>query len=161
MGGFGEDLRRAREERGVALETIVNATKIASRHLLSVEQERFDQLPGGLFRKSIVRSYARAAGLDEEVWVQRYLAVAEPPPPAQEPVATEETPDQTWIEFARNVGRSRGKDPDREPRNPRWAGVAALLLLVGGLGWFVWNYAHAKVLAGQNTSYAQTVSPLR
>jgi cytoskeleton protein RodZ len=161
MGGFGEELRKAREARGIPLEAVVDATKVASRHLLAVEQERFDQLPGGLFRKNIVRSYARAAGLDEEAWVRRYLALAEPPaPPPVEPGA-EAPQDQTWIEFARNVGRSRGKDPDREQHGPRWAGVAVLVLLVSGLGWFVWNYAHAKVMAGQSASYAQTVSQVR
>ena len=64
MGSFGEDLKKAREAKGVALEAIATATKITTRYLQAVEQERFDQLPGGVFRKSIVRSYARTAGLD-------------------------------------------------------------------------------------------------
>ena len=70
MGSFGEDLKKAREAKGVALDVIANATKITTRYLQAVEQERFDQLPGGVFRRSIVRSYARTAGLDEEEWVK-------------------------------------------------------------------------------------------
>ena len=143
MGNFGGDLRKARESRGVTLDSIVNATKISMRHLQAVEQERFDQLPGGLFRKSIIRSYARAVGLDEEAWVSRYLALTELP----DPVVGEA--DQTWVEFAQNVGRSRGKDVNRPGRQSRWAGVAALLLVVSGLSWFVWGYVQHKIAVSE------------
>ena len=98
MGSFGEDLKKAREAKKVTLEAIAAATKITTRYLQAVEQERFDQLPGGVFRRSIVRSYARTAGLDEEVWVKRYLAIS----PPEEPVISEE--DRAWAEFAENVG---------------------------------------------------------
>ena len=55
MGSFGEDLKKAREAKGVTLEVIATATKITTRYLQAVEQERFEQLPGGVFRRSIVR----------------------------------------------------------------------------------------------------------
>ena len=126
MGSFGEDLKKAREAKGVAIEVIANATKISTRYLQAVEQERFDQLPGGVFRRSIVRSYARAAGLDEEVWVKRYLDMSQP----EETVISEE--DQAWATFAENVGRSRGRDSHASNSRARWAGVVALLLLVAG-----------------------------
>ncbi len=106
MGSFGEDLKKAREAKGVALEVIAAATKITTRYLQAVEQERFDQLPGGVFRRSIVRSYARTAGLDEEVWVKRYMEIGQP----EDTIITEE--DRAWAEFAENVGRSRGRDSD-------------------------------------------------
>ncbi len=151
MGNFGEDLRKARESRGVTLETIVNATKISTRHLEAVEQERFDQLPGGLFNKSIVRSYARVVGLDEEAWVNRYLALTAAPDPVVQA-------DQNWVEFAQNVGRSRGKDPDRPEHQMRWAGVAALVLLVTGFGWFVWGYVQHKIAMNDTPSVSQSIS---
>ncbi len=154
MGNFGEDLRKAREARGVTLEAIVNATKISSRYLQAVEQERFDQLPGGLFNKSIVRSYARVAGLDEEAWVNRYIALSSQPEPASEA-------DQAWVEFAQNVGRSRGKDVNRPERHGRWAGVAALLLLVSGLSWFVWGYVQQKIAGSEPPTPSQSVSLAR
>jgi cytoskeletal protein RodZ len=141
MGSFGEDLKKARETKGVALEVIANATKISTRYLHAVEQENFDQLPGGVFRRSIVRSYARAAGLDEEVWVKRYLEISQP----EEIVISEE--DRAWAEFAENVGRSRGRDSHTSNSRARWAGVVALLLLVAGMGWFVWGYVHNKAAA--------------
>jgi cytoskeletal protein RodZ len=145
MGSFGEDLKQAREAKGVALEVIANATKITTRYLQAVEQERFDQLPGGVFRRSIVRSYARAAGLDEEVWVKRYIDLSQP----EEPVISEE--DRAWAEFAENVGRSRGRDSHESNSRARWAGAVALLLLVAGVSWFVWGYVHNKAAAASKS----------
>ena len=141
MGSFGEDLKKAREAKGVTLEVIATATKITTRYLQAVEQERFDQLPGGVFRRSIVRSYARAAGLDEDLWVKRYLEISQP----EDTIISEE--DRAWAEFAENVGRSRGRDSYANNSRARWAGVVALLLLVIGMGWFVWGYVHNKAAA--------------
>jgi cytoskeleton protein RodZ len=140
MGSFGEDLKKAREAKGVTLEAIAAATKITTRYLQAVECEDFDKLPGGVFRKSIVRSYARAAGLDEDKWVERYLE-------ATQEDATFHEEDQAWMEFAQNVGRSRTHEGNGNDAMARWAGVAALLLLVIGMSWFVWGYVHNKAAA--------------
>ncbi len=74
MGAFGEKLRHQREQRGLALEAISNTTKISTRMLRALEDEHFDQLPGGVFNKGFVRAYARQVGLDEEETVTEYLA---------------------------------------------------------------------------------------
>ncbi len=66
MTGFGEYLRREREMRGVSLEEISAATKISIRFLQAVENEELSKLPGGIFTRSFVRTYARYLGLDEE-----------------------------------------------------------------------------------------------
>jgi len=64
--GFGEYLRREREMRGVSLEEISAATKISIRFLQAIENEELAKLPGGIFTRSFVRTYARYLGLDEE-----------------------------------------------------------------------------------------------
>jgi cytoskeleton protein RodZ len=66
MTGFGEYLRRERELRGVSLEEISGATKISIRFLQAIENEELSVLPGGIFTRSFVRTYARFLGLDEE-----------------------------------------------------------------------------------------------
>ena len=73
MGSFGEDLRKERLTRGVALEDISAVTKISQRHLIALEQERFRLLPGGILSKGIVRGYAGAIGLDPQDWTERFL----------------------------------------------------------------------------------------
>ncbi len=74
MGAFGEKLRQQREQRGIELDAISNTTKISTRMLRALEDEHFDQLPGGVFNKGFVRAYARHVGLDEEETVADYLA---------------------------------------------------------------------------------------
>jgi cytoskeletal protein RodZ len=66
MAGFGEYLRREREMRAVSLEEISAATKISIRFLQAIEAEELSKLPGGIFTRSFVRTYARYLGLDEE-----------------------------------------------------------------------------------------------
>jgi transcriptional regulator with XRE-family HTH domain len=74
LGSFGEKLRKQREQRGITLEAISNVTKISTRMLRALEEENFNQLPGGVFNKGFVRAYARQVGLDEEEAISDYLA---------------------------------------------------------------------------------------
>jgi cytoskeletal protein RodZ len=74
LGSFGEKLRKQREQRSITLEAISNVTKISTRMLRALEEENFNQLPGGVFNKGFVRAYARQVGLDEEEAITDYLA---------------------------------------------------------------------------------------
>jgi cytoskeleton protein RodZ len=78
MSAFGENLRREREMRGVSLEEISSATKISLRFLEAIEREEFSKLPGGIFSRSFIRTYARYLGLDEERVVAEYQLAARP-----------------------------------------------------------------------------------
>src|SRR6185295_1943596 len=69
--GIGGELARAREARGLALADVAQSLKFAPRQLEALEQERFDQLPGGTFARGMVRSYARLLKLDPEPMVSR------------------------------------------------------------------------------------------
>jgi cytoskeleton protein RodZ len=73
MPSFGENLRRERELRGVSLREIADETKISIRFLQALEQDRVDVLPGGLFRRTFVRQYARHVGLDPERVVAEFI----------------------------------------------------------------------------------------
>ena len=78
MPAFGENLRREREMRGVSLEEISSATKISLRFLEAIEREDFAKLPGGIFSRSFIRTYARYLGLDEERVVAEFQLAAQP-----------------------------------------------------------------------------------
>lgn len=73
MASFGENLRRERELRGISLREIAEATKISVRFLQALEQDRVDVLPGGLFRRTFVRQYAKHVGLDADRLVAEFL----------------------------------------------------------------------------------------
>ena len=74
MGEFGDKFRKAREKKEISLDDVSNVTKISSRMLRAIEEEHFDQLPGGVFNKGFIRAYAKHLGLDAEEAVTDYLA---------------------------------------------------------------------------------------
>jgi cytoskeleton protein RodZ len=73
-GGFGERLRDARERRGVSLRQIANSTKISVGVLEALERDDISRLPGGIFGRAFVRSYAIEVGLDPEATIQAFIA---------------------------------------------------------------------------------------
>jgi cytoskeleton protein RodZ len=151
MAHFGEELRREREARGIALDSITDLTKIGSRHLVALESEHFEQLPGGVFNKGIVRSYARAVGLDEDVWVGRYVS-------AYQASGLVKADDAEWVQFAENVVKARKNEGARPDLRLRWAGVFLLLMLIAGLGWFVYSFVRDKGAAGLNRPESRQVA---
>jgi cytoskeleton protein RodZ len=73
-GGFGATLRNAREGRGVSLRQIANATKISVAALEALERNDISRLPGGIFSRAFVRSYAIEVGLDPEATIAEFVA---------------------------------------------------------------------------------------
>jgi cytoskeletal protein RodZ len=73
-GSFGGKLRDARERRGISLRQIANATKISVVALEALERNEISRLPGGIFSRAFVRSYAVEVGLDPEVTIREFIA---------------------------------------------------------------------------------------
>lgn len=123
---FGEHLKREREMRGVSLEEISAATRIAPRFLAALESEQWELLPGGVFNRGFIRSVARYLGLDEDSLVAEYAletrgrsdpgVVADPP----------EEPDRNWA---------------------RYFVVIVLALLVVAGGWAAVHFLGPKIAA--------------
>lgn len=132
MTRFGEELRRERESRGIALAAITDQTKVSSRYLKALEAEQFDDLPGGVINKGIVRSYARVVGLDTETWVDRFMS-------AYQSSGQLKDDDASWIAFAENVRKSRPL-ADRPEVRLKLTGLAVLVVVLATLGWLVWNF---------------------
>jgi len=72
MASIGQELKKEREARGLSLKGIADSTRIALMYLEAIETDRLDIFPGEFFVKGIVRSYAKAVGLDEDQLVERY-----------------------------------------------------------------------------------------
>ena len=122
MGSFGDDLRMERLSRGIALEQITEITKVSSRHLMALESNQFRALPGGILNKGIVRAYVNVVGLDEGDWMTRFQRACL--------ASGDSIEDQSWVEFAANVGRARMRNHELRLLRLKWLGAAALLLLV-------------------------------
>jgi cytoskeletal protein RodZ len=83
MDSIGATLRRERELRQMSLEELGQVTRIPLRMLQRIEEDRFDELPGEVFARGFLRSYARALGLDAETVLASYAegrAVEAPAP---------------------------------------------------------------------------------
>src|SRR5687768_6323500 len=86
---LGEKLRHAREERGLSLSEVADQTRISSLYLESIENDDYRILPGGIFNKGFVKSYAKYVGINEQEALQDYAnLVAETAGPAGEEVKT-------------------------------------------------------------------------
>jgi cytoskeleton protein RodZ len=136
MERFCDELRWERERRKVSIEKISEETKVATRHLLALEAGEYSALPGGVFRKGIVRSYLTALGLDEASWIERFEASLGENSDAEA---------ADWAQFAENVRRNRVGGESKA--NARWMGVAMMVVSLAALGWGVWKFAlHGRLI---------------
>ena len=73
MQDFGGKLRAAREGRGISLRQIAATTKISVGTLEAIERNDVSKLPGGVFSRAFVRSYAAEVGLDPDRILDEFL----------------------------------------------------------------------------------------
>jgi cytoskeleton protein RodZ len=73
---FGEQLKVAREERGIALREISDQTHIPTHYLEAIEANDYKRLPGGIFNKSFIKAYAKYIGYDEKEALEAYARTA-------------------------------------------------------------------------------------
>ena len=69
---IGEQLRQARESRGIPLREISDQTRISMHYLEAIESNDYKRLPGGIFNRSFVKAYARYVGYDEKEAIEGY-----------------------------------------------------------------------------------------
>ncbi|HXM22278.1 MAG TPA: RodZ domain-containing protein [Terriglobales bacterium] len=145
MASFGMRLKQEREKRAITLDDISLSTKISTRMLRALEEEHFDQLPGGIFNKGFIRAYARCLGMDEEQAIADYIAAISPPG------KNSENDDQAPVL----------DPPSREPspeENHGAAGVPwgmfAVALLIVALGFAAWGFYSRESEKGTPASAA-------
>jgi cytoskeleton protein RodZ len=83
MPNFGASFKQARESKGISLDRIAKETRISTRFLQAIENEEFHLLPGGIFNRGFVRTYAEKIGLDTEQAVADYERLAQVREPAE------------------------------------------------------------------------------
>ncbi len=131
MERFCDELRWAREQRKISIEAICEETKVSPRHLRALEAGEYGELPGGVFRKGIVRSYLAALGLEESSWLDRFEA-------SLRESGAQDTEVEDWSEFAENVRRNRGSG--ESGTRLQWMGVAMMMAALLAGAWCVWKF---------------------
>ena len=148
LPSFGQKLKLEREKRNITLEQISVSTKIGIRMLQALEEDKFNQLPGGIFNKGFVRAYSRFLGLDEDQTIADYLQASGDALPAstetpsrgegsREHAVHENVPRENK-DKDENVSRLEAS-ADASPRQVPW-GVFAGALLVVALALSFWSH---------------------
>lgn len=125
-------MRREREMRGVSLEEITSATRIGPRFLQALENERWQELPGGVFNRGFVKAIAHYLGIDEEALLGEYtLATGD----AGTPSAT----------VPRPIARTAPL-PLNQPKTPwiTWVLTVVVIAAIVGGGILLWRRHVAK-----------------
>jgi len=73
---LGEKLRHAREERGISISEVAEQTRISALYIESIENDNYKPLPGGIFNKGFLKSYAKFIGVDEQEALSDYARIA-------------------------------------------------------------------------------------
>lgn len=160
MSGIGEQLRKAREAKGLSISDIEKATKIQSRYLEAIENNDFDKLPGDFYVRAFIRQYAQIVGLDGKELLSQYQGevanevtseVSQPAAssPAQEVHEEAHEEEAAPVEPVENKPAriSASRPAKREvaeeaPKEAKWRKLVprlalgygiALLLLIGGM----------------------------
>jgi cytoskeleton protein RodZ len=143
MPSLGQELKQLREDKGISLRQISDATHIGMRFLQAIESDSFDALPGGIFNRSFVRKYAKYIGIDEEQALARYdHQVAEQP--IEQP-----KPSQLRYQDFENRSTSAGS----------LKVVIPLLLLLGAGLYFTYRYINTHAAGQTEASSEATVAP--
>ncbi|TDJ61308.1 MAG: helix-turn-helix domain-containing protein [Nitrospina sp.] len=119
---FGSHLKHEREMRGISLEEIAASTKIQIRYLQALENNQFDQLPGTVFIKGFVRSYAKTIGCNADDLISAY----------DESIGS---PQQDADQIERDLA-DRQDSQGRSARINLLGGVALVAVLAVG-GWYL------------------------
>ena len=111
---IGDVLKQARQRAGLEISAVEEATKIRTRYLRALEAEEWDALPGDVYTKSFLRTYAQLLGLDAEALVDEFRRSREDPRgvayyPITEPMLrTRRRADQTGRDWAPGRGLAIG-----------------------------------------------------
>jgi len=118
VGEFGSKFRKAREKKSLSLDDVSHVTKIGSRMLQAIEEENFDRLPGGIFTKGFIRTYAKHLELNDDEAIAAYLALLRQ---TQIDALDAQIDAQTNAQTGAKMGAKEIPQPERRPGKSRAA----------------------------------------
>ena len=138
---IGSELRTARLRRQLTIEQVAKLTKIRPSLLQAIERNDFHQLPGALYAKGFLKSYAREVGLKPDEIVAEYVRMtALPAESAPAPAAVRPVGGPAW---------------QLSPLLTRWRAIAGVFVLA----WFVASYlAHQRANVATSSNADQVAS---
>lgn len=120
MSSLGQYLRSAREARGIDVRDAAQQTRISIHYLNALETEDFSRLPGEVFVRGFLKSYAKFLRLDESEVMIKYGELRRPQPL---PAAAPETEPMAAVVY-------ESKTTHRTPLEPFIWGAGLVIALV-------------------------------
>jgi cytoskeletal protein RodZ len=74
MTSVGQYLQKRRVEKGMSVEEVSRSTRVPIASVERIEADRFGELPGEVFVRGFLRSYARAVDVQPDDVLARYTA---------------------------------------------------------------------------------------
>ena len=137
---IGEILRRTREARGLSLEDVAQLTKINLKYIKAIENDSFDILPGGVYTRGFLKSYARLLGLDPKELISEFEK--------QNPVEINDlSEDNTPAAF--NFPSQESLSVKRPKRTAYYSASVVIVILAGYLLWAVYSHIVKSDNSGQ------------
>jgi len=121
MASVGDYLRGLRQRRGLSLDEVSRATRVASRYLEALEADRFAALPAPVFTRGFILAYCQALGESADEALALYDGRDGPATPPARPAA---------------VPAARPPVAESEPRSRSAVLVSFVLLVVLGMALF-------------------------
>ena len=114
---IGARLKKVRNEKGLSLEEVYSKTRIHTRVLEAIEENRAEEVLSRVYIKSFLKEYTRCLGLDWDELEKTFLTKAEPVPvkipektiPLPEPVQSLPL-SKTKIDFKKFQVLKKGKE---------------------------------------------------
>ncbi|WP_231516898.1 helix-turn-helix domain-containing protein [Sporolactobacillus terrae] len=72
LSELGQELKTAREQKGLSFDDLQKITKIQKRYLEAIEKGDYSQLPGEFYTRAFIKSYAESVGLDFKSLAEQY-----------------------------------------------------------------------------------------
>jgi cytoskeleton protein RodZ len=138
MADIGQTLREARMRARIDISEVETRTKIRARYLRAIENEEWDLLPGPVYIKSFLRTYADYLGLDSRLLVDEFKRQFELPS------EHDLRPAPGLRQGRERRDRDRGPSPPRGPLLPPWALIGIVLVAVVAALYFIGLGNNAK-----------------
>lgn len=151
MDEIGSQLREARMRMRIDTGEVEQRTKIRAKYLRALENEEWDLLPGEVYVRSFLRTYADFLGLDSRALLDEFRRRYESP--------TDHEPPPIVPPGRERRDRERRRQPGGGVGIPPWAIVLAVLVVVAAVLYIVGkNNGHQTPSNGAASSHSKTTA---
>lgn len=137
---IGAHLRRLRQQLGLTPEEVSPRINLKARYIVAIEEANYDVMPGKVYARGFIQTYAEFLGLDaDQVTAQCFAAPPTPVSEASSAAPRKEKDSASAKPSADSFSASRAASPQPRGSSRRWLVYLAIATVCGA---FIWGGAH-------------------